>query len=43
MRLLMEKVVHGDLPASRVAEELDERADRILEKRRWMLERKARR
>ena len=40
LRLLMEKVVHGDLPASRVPEELDARADRILEKRRFMLDRR---
>lgn len=42
LRLQMEKVVHGDLPASRLAEELDARADRMLEKRRWMLDRRAR-
>ena len=42
LRLVMEKVVHGDLPADRVAEEMDARADRILEKRRWMLDRKVR-
>jgi multiple sugar transport system substrate-binding protein len=41
LRLVMEKVIHGDLPASRAAAELDERADRILEKRRWLLSRKA--
>lgn len=40
LRLVIEQVVHGDLPASRAAEELDRRADRILEKRRWMLARK---
>ena len=40
LRLVMEKVVHGDLPAGRVAEEMDARADRILEKRRWMLDRR---
>jgi len=39
---VMEKVVRGDLPARGVAEELDARADRILEKRRWMLDRRAR-
>lgn len=40
LRLVMEKVVHGDLPAAGVPEELDARADRILEKRRWMLDRR---
>ncbi len=43
LRLVVEKVVHGDIPASRAAEELDARADRILEKRRWMLDRRAHR
>lgn len=42
LRLVMEKVVHGDLAAARAAEELDGRADRILEKRRWMLDRRTR-
>lgn len=42
LRLVMEKVVRGDLPAKGVPEALDARADRILEKRRWMLERRAR-
>jgi multiple sugar transport system substrate-binding protein len=41
LRLVTEKVVRGELPAAGVAEELDARADRILEKRRWMLERRA--
>jgi len=41
MRLAVERVVHGDLAAESVAAELDARADRILEKRRWMLDRKA--
>jgi multiple sugar transport system substrate-binding protein len=41
LRLVTEKVVRGELPAARVAEELDARADRILEKRRWMLDRRA--
>lgn len=39
MRVVLESVVHGDLPAARAPEELDRRADRILEKRRWMLDR----
>ncbi len=38
LRVVVERVVHGDLPASRAAQELDLRADRILEKRRWMLD-----
>jgi multiple sugar transport system substrate-binding protein len=41
LRLVMEKVVHGDLPKGQVGEEMDARADRILEKRRWMLDRRA--
>ena len=41
LRLVMEKVLHGDIPVGRVAEEMDARADRILEKRRWMLDRRA--
>jgi multiple sugar transport system substrate-binding protein len=43
LRLVMEKVVHGDIPAAQVPQEMDARADQILEKRRWMLDRKARR
>jgi multiple sugar transport system substrate-binding protein len=43
LRLVIEKVVRGDIPKARVAEEMDARADLILEKRRWMLDRKARR
>jgi multiple sugar transport system substrate-binding protein len=42
LRLVMEKVVRGDIPAAQVAQEMDARADLILEKRRWMLDRKAR-
>lgn len=41
LRLVMEKAVRGEIPAAGVAEELDARADRILEKRRWMLDRGA--
>lgn len=41
MRLVVERVVHGDLPAEHAPAELDLRADRILEKRRWLLARKA--
>jgi multiple sugar transport system substrate-binding protein len=43
LRLVLEKVVRGDLPAAAAAGELDARADRILEKRRWMLDRRAER
>jgi multiple sugar transport system substrate-binding protein len=42
LRLVMEKVVRGDIPAASAAAELDARADRILEKRRWMLDREVR-
>jgi len=41
LRLVMEKVVRGEIPASGAAGELDARADRILEKRRFMLDRRA--
>jgi multiple sugar transport system substrate-binding protein len=41
MRLVVERVVHGDLAAASAPDELDARADRILEKRRWLLDRKA--
>jgi len=40
LRLTMEKVVHGDIPADQVAALLDARADRLLEKRRFMLARR---
>jgi multiple sugar transport system substrate-binding protein len=43
LRLVMEKVVRGDIPAAQVAREMDARTDLILEKRRWMLDRRARR
>jgi len=41
IRVLAERVVHGDLTIAQAASELDARTDRILEKRRWMLERKS--
>jgi multiple sugar transport system substrate-binding protein len=41
MRLAVERVIHGDLAAANAPADLDARADRILEKRRWMLERAA--
>ena len=40
LRLVVERVVHGELAADGAPAELDARADRILEKRRWMLDRK---
>ena len=43
IRVIVESVVHGDIRAEAVPEELDARADRILEKRRWLLDRKAKR
>ena len=39
LRLVLEQVVHGDLTAQAMPIEMDRRADRILEKRRWMLAR----
>lgn len=39
MRLVAERVAHGDIDVDQAVEELDVRADRILEKRRWMLDR----
>ena len=41
MRLVGEQVANGRMTVDRAAEELDRRADRILEKRRWVLSRKA--
>lgn len=38
MRLVGEQVANGRLTVDQAAEELDRRADRILEKRRWMLD-----
>jgi len=40
LRIVLERVIHGDIPAARMPEEMDARADRILAKRRWMLDRK---
>ena len=39
MRLVAERAAHGELSVERAARELDARADRILEKRRWLLAR----
>lgn len=38
MRLVGEQVANGRLSVDQASEELDRRADRILEKRRWMLD-----
>jgi multiple sugar transport system substrate-binding protein len=39
IRLVTERLVHGDVTVDQAVEELDRRADRILEKRRWLLSR----
>jgi multiple sugar transport system substrate-binding protein len=41
LRVVLEGVVHGDIAAARMPVEMDRRADRILDKRRWMLARAA--
>ncbi len=41
LRLVLERVVRGDMQPEAALAELDARADRILEKRRWMLARHA--
>ena len=41
MRLVAERLVHGELSVDGAATELDARADRILEKRRWLLARRS--
>jgi multiple sugar transport system substrate-binding protein len=41
MRLVAERAVHGELTVDQAAETLDASADRILEKRRWLLAREA--
>jgi multiple sugar transport system substrate-binding protein len=41
IRVVAERVVHGDMTIAQAASELDTRTDRILEKRRWMLDRKS--
>ena len=40
MRLVTERAAHGALSVDQAVRELDARADRILEKRRWLLERR---
>ena len=39
IRVVAEHVVHGELTVAQATRELDARADRILEKRRWLLSR----
>lgn len=41
MRLVAERAVHGEFSVDQAVKELDARADRILEKRRWLLARGA--
>ncbi|GGY58891.1 sugar ABC transporter substrate-binding protein [Pseudoduganella albidiflava] len=43
LRVMGERVAHGDIGVDAAAVALDARTDRILEKRRWMLDREARR
>ncbi|MEL5937911.1 ABC transporter substrate-binding protein, partial [Stenotrophomonas maltophilia] len=38
MRIVTEKVVRGCLPLAKAVEELDQRVDKVLAKRRWMHE-----
>jgi multiple sugar transport system substrate-binding protein len=40
MRLVAERAAHGELSLDQAARELDARAERILEKRRWLLARR---
>jgi len=40
LRLVAERTVHGELSVDEATRELDARADRILEKRRWLLARR---
>jgi multiple sugar transport system substrate-binding protein len=42
LRVMGERVAHGDISVAAAAAELDAKTDRILEKRRWMLDREAR-
>jgi multiple sugar transport system substrate-binding protein len=39
LKVVGERLAHGEVDVAGAAEELDARADRILEKRRWMLDR----
>jgi multiple sugar transport system substrate-binding protein len=38
MQLVAAQAAHGDLTIDQAAAEIDRRADRLLEKRRWMLD-----
>jgi multiple sugar transport system substrate-binding protein len=42
MRVMGERVAHGAIGVDAACAELDAKTDRILEKRRWMLDRKGR-
>ena len=39
MQIVAERMVRGEFTVDAAAAEIDVRADRLLEKRRWMLER----
>ena len=39
MRLMAERVVHGDLSVEEGARDLDREVDAVLQKRRWLLDR----
>jgi len=39
MKLVAERIAHGEIGVDEAAVELDRRADRLLEKRRWLLSR----
>jgi len=39
IRLVAERIAHGEIGVDEAAAELDRRADRLLEKRRWLLSR----
>ena len=41
IRIVAERVAHGDLTPAQAEQQLDARTDRILEKRRWLLDRKS--
>ena len=41
MRVVVERAAHGELSVDHAVRELDARADRILEKRRWLLARRS--
>ena len=39
MQIVAERMVRGEFTVAQAAREIDRRADRLLEKRRWMLDR----